>query len=132
MPQCQCPMSPSQANHADACNSYCKQEKPRFRADVSQLHMCSTTHNSESCFTWSAPGVLLSWTPVRLDCLVLLTSWLAGPLDMPLALDWLRPCPWLGASESASCKAMLTGEAECKGGLTYVAFCFGKQHWLVA
>ena len=81
--------------------------------------------------TWASPEVLLSWTAVLWDCLVTLpahlTGWPVRPLEMLLALDWLRPCSWLGASESGSCKVKMTGEVECKGGPTFVGLCLMKQ-----
>jgi len=55
---------------------------------------------------------------VLVDCLVLLPLFLAGwpvrPLDTLLALVWLRLCPWLGVSESETCKAMITSNVESK------------------
>ena len=56
-------------------------------------------------------------TAVLLYCLVLLplllTGWSVRPLDASLALDWPRPCPWLVAFKSESCKAVdCTGEVE--------------------
>ena len=50
----------------------------------------------QKLITGASPEVLLSWTAVLLDCRVLLppllTGWPVCPLDMLLALDWLRPC----------------------------------------
>ena len=83
----------------------------------------------QKLFTWASPEVLLSWTAVFWTALCmhpLLTGWPVRPLDMLLALDWLRPCPWLGASESESCKAMMTGD--CKGGPTLVGLGETAKH----
>ena len=83
----------------------------------------TTTYNSKGCL----PGLPQSFALLDSSAFGLLCAPASTPhrlavrrLDMLLALEYLRPCPWLGASKSGSCKAMMTGEVECKGGPTLV------------